>query len=204
VLLTVRDAAHLLRTTERQVYRWVDEEEIPFQRVRDQVRFNRTELLEWATGKRMDVSVEAFDHADGPPDFAAALRRGGVHDGIVAHDRADAIRRALDKTPSPPSLDRELVSETLVARPPSDAQEGVSLPHVRHPIIAPGADPSVTVCYLAAPVDGVHTLVLVVSPTVRAHLMMLAHLVHALQGPPFRAALERHAGLEELVLAVHP
>jgi excisionase family DNA binding protein len=40
MLLTVREAAGLLKSSERQVYRWVDEDEIPFQRVCDQVTDN--------------------------------------------------------------------------------------------------------------------------------------------------------------------
>jgi hypothetical protein len=39
----------------------------------------------------------------------------------------------------------------------------------------------------------------IVSPTVRKHLQTLAHLARALQEPGFRAALERRAGLDELV-----
>jgi PTS system nitrogen regulatory IIA component len=39
---------------------------------------------------------------------------------------------------------------------------------------------------------------LIVSPTVRAHLQMLAHVARALLDPGFRAAIDRRAPAEEL------
>jgi excisionase family DNA binding protein len=57
-LLTVRDAAKLLRTPEKQIYRWIDDGEIPFHKVNEQIRFHRAELLEWATARRLPISVD--------------------------------------------------------------------------------------------------------------------------------------------------
>src|SRR5262245_64835712 len=120
MLLTVREAALLLRATERQIYRWVDEEEIPFERVRDQVRFNRTDLLEWATSRRLSVSLEAFDAGldpeDRAPSLAKAIRLGGAHRGISASDRESVLRAVVQRTPMPPTLDREFLIEVLLAR----------------------------------------------------------------------------------------
>lgn len=212
MLLTVREAAALLKTTERQIYRWVDEDEIPFQRVRDQVRFDRTDLLEWATSRRLPISLEAFDADldpdDRAPSLAQAIRIGGVHRNVPAADRASALRAALERTPLPPGVDREFVLDVLLARENSSSTaigEGVAIPHVRHPIVAPGAPVTVSVSYLEPPVpmgapDGkpVSTMFLLVSPTVRAHLQMLAHVARALGDPGFRAALDRGAPTEEL------
>ena len=41
MLLTVREAAKLLSTPEKKIYRWVDDGEMPFHRVNDQIRFHR-------------------------------------------------------------------------------------------------------------------------------------------------------------------
>jgi PTS system nitrogen regulatory IIA component len=213
MLLTVRDAAKLLKTSERQLYRWVNEEEIPFQRVREQIRFNRTELLEWAAARRLPVALEAFDADEDPgeraPSLGAALRAGGVHVGVSAADREGALRAVVEKTPVPPSVDRELLVELLIARETTSSTaigEGIAIPHVRHPVVAPGAPEIVTLCHLATPVpfgapDGkpVGVVFMIVSPTVRTHLKMLAHLAHALSDPGFRAALDRAAPLEDMV-----
>jgi len=44
--LTVRDAAKLLATSEKTIYRWIHEGELPCHRVSDRYRLNRVELLE--------------------------------------------------------------------------------------------------------------------------------------------------------------
>lgn len=212
MLLTVREAAALLKSTERQLYRWVDEEEIPFQRVRDQVRFNRTELLEWATARRLPIALEQFDAGLGPedrtPSLAQALRLGGVHHDVPATDRDSALRAVVERTPLPASLDREFVIEVLVARENTVSTaigDGIALPHVRQPVVASGAPAMVSVAYLRTPVsfgatDGkpVQTIFLLVSPTVRTHLQMLAHLARLLLDPSFREALGRGVGTEAL------
>jgi PTS system nitrogen regulatory IIA component len=213
MLLTVPDVAALLACTERQVYRWVDEGEIPFQRVRDQVRFNRTDLLEWATARRLPISLEAFDANLDPEDRAPSLMQalgvGGVHHDVPDTDRDSALRAAVERTPMPASLDRDFLVEVLIARENTVSTavgDGIAIPHVRQPVVAPGAAAVVSVSYLRTPVafgapDGkpVHTLFLIVSPTVRAHLQMLAHLARAILDPGFRAALDRHAPTDELV-----
>lgn len=209
--LTAREAAALLNTSERQIYRWVDEEEIPHQRVKDQVRFNRTELLEWASSRRIEISIGGFDRrGDEPPgpSLAEALRRGGVHPELPGDDRASVLRSVVDLTTLPPNSDRELITEALLARERSASTaigEGVAVPHVRHPVIAPGEPCSVGVFYLKQPIpfgapDGkpVRTVFMIVSPTVNAHLQIFARLAHALQDERFSQAIARRAGAEEL------
>jgi nitrogen PTS system EIIA component len=92
MLLTVRDAAKLLGIAESRIYRWVDDGDIPFLRVNDQIRFHRAELLEWATARRLPVSVEMFHDEDvtdqALPDFARALEAGGIHYHVEGTDRA--------------------------------------------------------------------------------------------------------------------
>jgi PTS system nitrogen regulatory IIA component len=212
MLLTIREAAALLRATEREVYRWVDDGEIPFQRVRDQVRFNRTDLLEWATRRKLPISLEAFDAdldaEDRAPSLAKALRIGGVHLDVPAADREAALRAVVDLTPMPPSVDPEFVIEVLLARERTSSTaigDGIALPHVRQPIVAPGVPGTLSVSYLRSPVDfgapdgmPVGTVFLIVSPTVRAHLQMLAHVARALLDPGFLGALDRRASTEEL------
>ena len=58
--LSVRDTANLLSVSEKTIYRWIKLQAIPAYRVQDQYRFNRAEILEWATSRRMNVSSEIF------------------------------------------------------------------------------------------------------------------------------------------------
>ena len=207
----MREAAALLDSSERQIYRWVDEGEIPHQRVKEQVRFNRTELLEWAASRRIAISIEGFDRVDDEaegPGLAEALQRGGVHSDVAGDDREGVLRRVVELTELPPNTDRELITEALLVRERSASTaigEGVAVPHVRHPVVAPGRPCSVGVFYLRQPIafgaaDGkpVRTVFMVVSPTVKAHLQIFARLAHALRDTRFAQAIERRAGADEL------
>ncbi|MBI5518055.1 MAG: PTS sugar transporter subunit IIA [Deltaproteobacteria bacterium] len=206
MLLTVREAAAMLGATERQVYRWVEEGELPHRRVLEQVRFSRTDLLEWGTAHGRPLSPALFL---GRQDLAAALARGGVHHAVPAADREEALARVVARTPMPPGVDREFILEVLVAREATGSTaigEGLALPHVRQPMVVPGAAATVSVSHLRTPVpfgapDGVpvRTIFLLVTPTVRAHLQLLALLARALQDRGFRRAIERGAPTDELV-----
>ncbi len=211
--LTVRDAAKLLRRPEHQIYRWVEDGELPCLRVNDQPRFNRSELLEWATARRLPVDPELFQDAeDGDRPLqalVAPLISGGIHYQVAGSDRASALRAVVGVMPLPPSLDRETLVEVLLAREAMGSTgvgDGIAIPHVRQPIAVPGATASVALCFLDKPVDfkavdgkPVHALFMVVSPTIRAHLQILARLSTALHDPGFKAAVVRRAPAEEII-----
>lgn len=213
MLLTVREAAKLLGRPETQIYRWVDAGELPFHKVNDQIRFHRAELLEWATAKRVPVSVEMFhdEEVNGRalPDFAAALARGGVHHGVPGGDREAVLRAVLARMPLPEEDDRDLLLDVLIARESAGSTgigDGIAIPHVRNPVVLEGAAPSVTLCFLAQPiefgaVDGkpVHTIFSLASPTIKGHLQMLAKLSWALHDEQFRAAVLRRAPAEQIL-----
>ena len=215
MLLTVRETAALLACTEREIYRWVADADLPFQRVRDQLRFNRSDLLEWANSRRMRVPLDAFDVQpdleDRSPSLALAIRAGGVHFDLPDTDRNSVLRSVVELTPIPDSLDRELLIEVLIAREHTSSTaigNGIAIPHVRQPVVAPGSVATVSISYLRSPVpfgapDGkpVQILFFIVSPTVRSHLQMLARVARALLEPTFRAALDRHADADELCAA---
>ena len=62
--LGVRDVSKLLNVSEKTVYRWISQGVLPAYRVNEQYRFNRAELLEWATSRKMNVSAEVFEEPE--------------------------------------------------------------------------------------------------------------------------------------------
>jgi PTS system nitrogen regulatory IIA component len=212
MLLTVRDAAKLLGAAEKQVYRWIDEGEIPFHKVNDQLRFHRAELLEWATARRVPISVEMF-HDEGASgkvllDFARALETGGIHFGVPGGDRLSVLRAVVERMPIK-DVDREFLLEVLLAREAlgsTGVGDGIAIPHVRNPVVLASAEPSITLCFLDTPVeynaiDGqpVHSVFSVVSSTIKGHLQLLAKLSWALHDSPFRGAIMRRAPADEIL-----
>jgi PTS system nitrogen regulatory IIA component len=211
MLLSVREAARLLGCDEEELYRRVDDAEIPFHEVDGQAWFNRTELLEWATDRGLPVAPEAFRDPDRPdaPSLASALAAGGVHHDVPGGDRLTALRGAVACMPLAGGLDRELLLQVLLAREKGGTTavgDGIAIPHVRSPVVQHRVPPSITLCHLAAPADfaaadgkPVHTLFCMTSPTVPGHLQLLARLAAGLRDARFRAAVLRRAGADELL-----
>src|ERR1039458_6771983 len=98
--LSVHDAAKLLNVTDKTIYRWIKQGVIPAYQINDQYRFNRAELLEWATSRRLNVSPDIFAEPEGgespPPSLSAALRAGGVHYRVGGSDKASVLQAVVD------------------------------------------------------------------------------------------------------------
>jgi len=84
--------------------------------------------------------------------------------------------------------------------------DGIAIPHVRNPIVLHVQRPSITLCFLDNAIDfgaldgrPVHTLFTLISPTVRAHLRMLAIISFALREPGFKEVLRRQDSREEIM-----
>ncbi len=210
--LTVKDAAKLLQVSERTVYRWITEGSIPSFRVHDQHRFNRVELLEWATSRRIPVSPEIFDEPEGEqpiPSLSEALERGGIHYRVSGTDPASVLRSVVSLMHLPEEVDREFLYSVFLARErlgSTGVGDGIAIPHVRNPIVLAMDEPVVSLCYPARPLDfgasdglPVRALFLLVTPTVRAHLHLLSRLAALLSNARFRDAVKAEAGRDEIL-----
>lgn len=212
--LTVKDAARLLQVSERSIYRWISEGSIPHFRVQDQHRFNRVELLEWATSRRIPVSPEIFDEPqdDQPvPSLSDALERGGIHYRVSGQSRDAVLRSVVALLHLPEEVDREFLYSVFLARErlgSTGIGDGIAIPHVRSPVVLHVTRPEVSLCFLEQPVDfdaidgkPVSTLFALVTPTVRAHLQLLSRLAFLLRDEPLRAVLRRQGSRDEIVAA---
>jgi len=201
--LGVREVANLLNVSEKTIYRWLKQGKLPAYRINEQYRFNKSELLEWATSERLQVSPRIFaDPEDGQeplPTLEQAIRAGGVFYRVGGADKASVIHSVVEIMPLPEEVNRAFLEEMMVARESLGSTaigDGIAIPHVRNPIVLHISRPMITLCYLEHPVDfgaldkkPVSTLFTVVSPTIRAHLHLLSLLAFALREPGFRKAV---------------
>jgi PTS system nitrogen regulatory IIA component len=84
--------------------------------------------------------------------------------------------------------------------------DGIALPHARDPLVVPVDDPTVLLCFLAKPVDfgavdaqPVSTLFLLLSPTVRSHLQLLARVSFAVHDAQVKELLRAQAPRESIL-----
>jgi len=211
--LTVREVSGLLRVSEKTVYRWINQGVLPAYRVNDQYRFNRAELLEWATSRKMNVAAELFDEPESNtaplPSLVEALQAGGIFYRIGGTDRESALRGLVEHMRLPEEVDREFLLRVLLAREALQSTgigDGIAIPHVRNPIVLHVSRPMITLCFLERPVefsalDGkpVSVFFSLISPTVRGHLRMLSRLSFALNDGAFKDAILRQASRDEIL-----
>lgn len=211
--LTVREAAGLLNVSEKTIYRWIQQSKLPAYKVNEQYRFNRAELLEWATARKINVSVEIFHEREDVGAAAAglgeSLRAGGVYYRIGGSDKASVLRQVVEIMPLGDDVDREFLLQVMLARESLGSTgigDGIAIPHVRNPIVMHILRPMATLAFLESPIDfgsldgkPVHTLFTIVSPTVRAHLHLLSRLGFALRQPAFATCIAEQASRDDIL-----
>jgi PTS system nitrogen regulatory IIA component len=212
--LGVREAALLLDVSEKTIYRWIKEGRLPAYRVNEQHRFNRVDLLEWATSRRINVSPEIFEEPEDSarlplPTVGDALEAGGIHYRVGGTDKASVLRAVVELMRLPDEVNRQFLYQVLLARESVGSTgigEGIAIPHVRNPIVMHIPKPTVTLCFLEHAIDfnavdgkPVTTLFTIVSPVVRAHLHLLSRLAFALRDQEFRSLLSRQATREKIL-----
>ncbi len=211
--LTVREVARLLNVDENAIYRWVKEDQLRAETINGQYRFNRSDLLEWATlNSKLVFPPEFFQMGNGgdTPAIDRALHFGGIHHKVKGADKESALRAVVSLMPLPSACDRDFLLQVLLTRESMGSTgigEGIALPHPRYPMVLPVPHPFITLCFLEQPIpfavaDGqpVHTLFALVCPNVRLHLGMLARLSCALRDPGLREAVRRQSPADEILV----
>jgi nitrogen PTS system EIIA component len=218
VNLRVRDISRLLNVSEKTVYRWLKEGTIPAYKIQDQYRFNRAEILEWATSRRITVSPKAFeDFSSGGAvaetvSLAGALRRGGIHYRVSGEDKSAVLKNLVGILPLPDGTDQAFLAEMLLARENMGSTavgNGIAIPHPRFPVILPPTPETLSLCFLDHPVDfgaldgkPVNVLFVLISSTVNNHLRLLSRLAFALQDPQVTCSLAPDTSRDDILEAI--
>lgn len=207
--LNIRDAAKILNLSESTLSRWIHEEGLPAFLINGRYRFNRVDLLEWASRHHIPAAAlyQAPEGRGVPP--LASLLDGNVHYDVPGGDRNAVMAAVADRLPFLSPRDKALAAMALADREAKGStvvDDGIAIPHVRSPLIFGVERPLVTLCFLKdavpfeaagrAPVSVVFALV---SPTVRAHLILLAQVSSALHDAEFRRLLGRRAAAAEIL-----
>ncbi len=210
--LNVREVSKLLEVSEKRVYDWIKRGILRADRVNDQYRLHRSDLLERTSSREIDIPAHIFEAPASAEVFVHpltdALRAGGIW-GLQGGDKATVLRAIVNSLALPSNSDRESIAQLLLAREALGSTaigEGIAIPHVRRPILLNTASPAISLCFLKKPVDfgavdgqPVFAIFLLISPTARIHLHLLSRLSFALHDAELKAALVNRAAREDIL-----
>lgn len=211
--LNVKEAALMLNVSEKSIYRWIKQSIIPFYKINEQYRFNRTEILEWATAQHKQVSPSIFLESHTGiaelPSLAEAIKSGGIIYRVSGKDQATVLKSIVDTLKLPEDVDRDFLYQVLLARETLGSTgigNGIAIPHVRNPVVLHVVRATVTICFLENAIDfkaldgkPVNILFTIISPTVREHLHLLSRIAFVLHNSDFKNALLNEASRDTLM-----
>jgi PTS system nitrogen regulatory IIA component len=189
---------------------------LPAYRVNNHYRFNRAELLEWATSRQINVPADVFrepNAEEGPMhSLSEALSLGGIYYRIEGNDKESALRNVVALMRLPEEVDREFLLQVLLAREALASTaigDGIAIPHVRNPIVLHVTEPLACLSFLERPIDfnaldgkPVTCLFTLVSPTVKAHLHLLSRLAYTLRDKSLKRLLDQQGSREEILAEI--
>ena len=200
----------MLKVSEKTVYRWVNDNLIPYYRINRQYRFNREEIKSWLLTSRIGQSeqVNTVIAAAETIDMVSCISRGGIFYRVSGGNVEEVIRNAVAILPVPPELERETVTYQLLQREAiisTGMGDGIAIPHPHVPLLSNIGHESISICFLEHPVDfkaldkvPVFVLFIVLSANQRRHLEMLTKISFLCRQAPFRGLLQRQALRHEI------
>jgi len=176
-------------------------------RANERLHLNAIEVWEWAVERGIPVSRSLLDEArrapEDVPPLLALLAEGGIHRDVEGSDKGSVLASIVARLPLPHDVDREHLLAVLEAREEMGSTgigQGIAIPHVRNPILLHVNEPQISLFLLHHPVDfdsidhkPVHAVFMVISPSIPAHLRMLAQLGYALRDRGLRELLKKRA-----------
>jgi len=206
---TIREASRLFNMPEKTIIQAVDCGELPACVVQEQRRIGKTDLIEWATARKIPLPEELAGSSGNVVQISKALQSGGVHYGVPGTDKKSVLAAAIEGLTLPEGVDHKLLCRMILAREEMASTgigDGIAIPHVRNPIILPIDTPFVALCFPETPVEfgaldqkPVHSLFLLFSTSTRGHLTLLSQLMFALRDPQFQNCLINRAPAEQIM-----
>ena len=209
--LSVKELSKLLSVTERTIYRWVKDKDIPYYRIHDQYRFNRIEILDWATAHKMNVSQGLLHDDDNVVELSLTdtIKKGGIYYRVEGREKKTLLSTVIELFNFPDDVKKSDLLEAMLIREELGSTgfgDGIAIPHARYPVVTHIPHALVSICFLEELVDygaidgkPVNCLFTLISPTVRSHLKMLSRIAYALKNPQVKEALVNQASRDVIL-----
>jgi len=213
---TVKDLAKIFKTSERTVSEWARKGGLKGQLEEGRYLFNRNDVLEWTTLRGMRVPDDLLEGSDAVINnkhlLTDSILAGGIYHNIQGDNKAEVLKNIVMKLKLPEGIDRGYLLNMILAREKLASTaigDGIAIPHLRSPIVLKVSTPQVAICFTSNPVDydaidgkPVNTLFMIISPSVRLHLIILSRLSYFLKDDKIKALLFKIPTSEEIIKAV--
>ncbi len=208
--LNTKDISNLLMIPEKEVQQFIKRKEIPFQFLHDKVVFNKQQIIEWALGRNYPINISGNNklseyHID---TVSPLLDKDSFHYNCDLNE-SDYIEQMVAQINIDKNVDKEIIAQLLRSRESMMSTaigNGISLPHPRVPLMVGKNKPLINFFFPKKhldlkSIDGkpVHTLILLISQTIKQHLSLIAHLSFLLSTETFRFALENRLESTEIL-----
>ena len=193
--LTIHQVSKLLNLPVSTLQRWIRQGNIPVYRHEGKYVFLRKDLRKWARSRGIVFASKSKQTVVGNEtesySLLRAMKKGGTLDGVRGDDPSSVLKAVVEGAPLDPSIDRHELFARLIEREElasTGIGHGVAIPHPRSPLSNGPQEPTITTCFLKLPVDydaidalPVFVLFLILSPSPKIHLRLLAKLSHLLR-----------------------
>lgn len=208
--LSIKDISHLLMLPEKEVQQLIKKKEIPFQLLHDKVVFNKQQTIEWALGRSLPINVSGHQKLSEYhiQTLGILLDKNSFHYNCELTEAA-YIEQMVSQINFEKNVDKEIIVQLLKSRESMMSTaigNGISLPHPRVPLMVGRNKPLINFFFPTKllelkSIDGkpVHTLILLISQTIKQHLSLIAHLSFLLSKETFRFALENRLECSEIL-----
>ncbi|MFZ5948698.1 MAG: PTS sugar transporter subunit IIA [Stygiobacter sp.] len=208
--LVIKDIANLLMTSENEILQLIKKDEIPYQLLNDKYFFNKQKIIEWALNKNIPLNLTK--HKKFSEFHIESLVKILDKDSFYYNcklDEKNYIEQMIFKLNLDKSVDKEIIISLLKSRESlmsTSIGNGISLPHPRVPIVIGKNKPLINIFFPEHQLhlnslDGkpVHTIILLISQTIKQHLSLIAHISFLLSKETFRFALENRLDYKEII-----
>ncbi|MDO9262551.1 MAG: PTS sugar transporter subunit IIA [Desulfosalsimonadaceae bacterium] len=199
------------------VERWIRQGRLPVRQKGSQCIFSQSSLKKWAETNHLTFAPKGPE-ISGTPEIPAdtlsgAMERGGIFYDVEGHSIETVLQSVVDRVGFLQSSEQKhSLYESLLAREQlmsTGIGRGVAIPHPRTPLGEIEGISRISVCFLKAPVDykaldrqPVFVLFVLVCPSAKTHLRLLARLSYCLREESFvdflRHQPEHHAFYEKI------
>lgn len=208
--LSVKEVGMFLMLGEKDVLRMVKQRELPHHLIQDKIYFNKQHLIEWALMRSHPINLAGQRHFE---EYTVKSILPVIDESSFFYKESmtesDYIGSMVRKARFHNPVDRDVVIQLLKSREEMMSTaigNGIALPHPRIPLMLGQEKPIIHFFFPAQTlvlnsIDGkpVHTLILLISQTVRQHLSILAHISYLLSKKEFRELLAEQKPAGELL-----